>query len=39
MAVGEKIDLNCTYTPAKASDFVNWTSSDTTIAKVDANEL
>lgn len=37
MAVGEKIDLNCTYTPAKASDFVNWTSSDTTIAKVDAN--
>ncbi|MBB2183261.1 endo-1,4-beta-xylanase [Lachnospiraceae bacterium MD1] len=37
MAVGESFDLNCTFTPTDASDFVNWTSSDTTIARVDAN--
>jgi len=37
MAVGETYDLNCTYTPKDASDFVNWTSSDTSVAQVDEN--
>lgn len=37
MAVGETFDLNCTYTPADANEHVNWTSSDTTVAQVDAN--
>ncbi len=35
MAVGETYDLNKTYTPSKASDAINWTSSDTTVAIVD----
>jgi GH35 family endo-1,4-beta-xylanase len=35
MAIGETYDLNCTYTPKNASDSVNWTSSDTSIAQVD----
>ncbi|NLD49500.1 MAG: hypothetical protein GX660_20300, partial [Clostridiaceae bacterium] len=37
MAVGETYELNCTYTPKDALDFVNWTSSDTSVAKVDEN--
>jgi GH35 family endo-1,4-beta-xylanase len=37
MAVGETYNLNCTYTPSKASESVNWTSSDTTVAQVNAN--
>ncbi|WP_051411144.1 sugar-binding protein [Acetivibrio clariflavus] len=35
MVVGETYDLNYTFTPKDASDSVNWTSSDTTVAKVD----
>ena len=37
MAVGETYNLNCTYTPSKASESVNWTSSDTSVAWVNAN--
>ncbi len=37
MAVGETYSLNCTYTPSDASDSVNWTSSDTSVAQVNAN--
>ncbi|MHB8130674.1 MAG: sugar-binding protein [Mobilitalea sp.] len=37
MVVGETYNLNCTYTPSKASDSVNWTSSDTSVAQVNAN--
>ncbi len=39
MAVGETYNLNRTYTPSKASDSVNWTSSDTTVAKVNAKGI
>jgi len=35
MVVGETYDLNYSFTPKDASDSVNWTSSDTTIARVD----
>ena len=37
MAVGESYSLNCTYTPKEASDSVNWTSSDTSVAQVNDN--
>lgn len=37
MSVGGKYTLNCTYTPSDASDSVNWTSSDTSIAQVNEN--
>ena len=37
MAVGETYGLNCTYTPSEASDSVNWTSSDTSVAQVNAD--
>ena len=35
MVVGESYDLNYNFTPKDASDSVNWTSSDTTVAWVD----
>ena len=34
MAVGETYNLNITYTPSDASDSINWTSSDTSVASV-----
>jgi GH35 family endo-1,4-beta-xylanase len=37
MVVGETYDLNGTFTPKDASDAVNWTSSDTSVAQVDEN--
>ncbi|MDD5936190.1 MAG: sugar-binding protein, partial [Clostridiales bacterium] len=37
MAEGETYNLNCSFRPSKVSEFVNWTSSDTTIAKVNGN--
>lgn len=37
MAVGETYDLNRTYTPSDASDSINWTSSNTSVAQVDKN--
>ncbi len=36
MAVGETYNLNGTYTPSKASDSVNWTSSDPSVVQVNA---
>lgn len=37
MAVGEKYDFVCSLEPKKAVDFVNWISSNPTVASVDKN--
>ncbi|HWT26650.1 MAG TPA: sugar-binding protein, partial [Mobilitalea sp.] len=34
LTIGDEYDLDTLFTPGKASDFVNWTSSDTNIATV-----
>ena len=37
IAIGEKYNLNKSYVPEKAADYINWTSSNTNIATVDKN--
>ena len=39
IAIGEKYDLNKSYVPDNAADYINWTSSNTSTATVDKNGI